>query len=323
MKLDLLARFSDVTPFVRLANGRSPEVRARLEDFGSLLRAEKDNAVEELSHPASLSTPVHSQRESYPEKALVSSLTAPVLNLPVLVPPSVGPLVPEQTSDGTPSEPVNTPAILEARRIVGGSGERAGLDWNASIAPIRHMVNTVSQKTGVNSTLALGVIAAESSFNPGAISSDGHGSKGLFQLLDSTGRQWMKERFPGAEYNPFNPEMNIELGMSHLSYLQTLFQTETTLTNSAKTFPAENSSSLQKLVIAAFNAGEGRVASAQRRADRDGKNPSRYDDVAPYLPNTTQTYVSRVVRFQEQFIRQNEPKSSELNAQLNLAGRLQ
>ena len=49
--------------------------------------------------------------------------------------------------------------------------------------------------------------------------------------------------------------------------------------------------------IAAFNAGEGRVARAQARAAAAGRDPTSFGDVRPYLPHITQAYVHRVVAY--------------------------
>jgi soluble lytic murein transglycosylase-like protein len=142
----------------------------------------------------------------------------------------------------------------------------------------------------------MSVVKTESAFNPFAISSDGHASKGLFQLLDSTGKTLLdRAGTPDRTYNPFDPDLNIELGASYLKYLQGIFQTSTNLPNDHRTRAAADKASLEKLAVAAFNAGEGRVASAQHRAERAGKDPSQYEHVAPYLPDSTRTYVSRVI----------------------------
>jgi soluble lytic murein transglycosylase-like protein len=142
----------------------------------------------------------------------------------------------------------------------------------------------------------MAVVKTESAFNPMAVSTDGHSSKGLFQLLDSTGKTLLtRAGTPERPYDPFNPDLNMELGTSYLRYLHDIFQTPTDLPNDHRTRSAADKASLEKLAVAAFNAGEGRVASAQHRAERAGKDPSHYDEVAPYLPESTRNYVSRVI----------------------------
>ena len=158
-------------------------------------------------------------------------------------------------------------------------------------------ISRVSQKAGLDPTLAMSVVNAESGFNVRAVSDDGHNSKGLFQLLDSTGKTLLSRREnTGREYDPFDPDLNMELGTSYLRYLHDIFRTPTQLPNSRVTRSAANEQSLEQLAVAAFNAGEGRVASAQHRTEQAGKDPAHYDNVAPFLPRSTREYVARVVR---------------------------
>lgn len=154
-----------------------------------------------------------------------------------------------------------------------------------------------SEKIGLDPSLAMSVVRAESGFNAQAVSSDGHNSKGLFQLLDSTGKQLLARGDNSSrDYDPFDPDLNMELGTSYLRYLHDIFSTPTQLPNSFSTKSAADKESLEKLAVAAFNAGEGRVASAQSRTEKAGKDPAHYDNVAPFLPSSTREYVARVVR---------------------------
>lgn len=158
-------------------------------------------------------------------------------------------------------------------------------------------LSMASQKVGLDPALAMSVVKAESGFNARAVSSDGHYSKGLFQLLDTTGKDLLSRADNGTrEYDPFNPDLNMELGTSYLRYLHDIFRSPTQLPNSRMTVSAADDTSLEKLAVAAFNAGEGRVASAQYRTERAGKDPAHYDNVAPFLPRSTREYVARVVR---------------------------
>jgi soluble lytic murein transglycosylase-like protein len=161
---------------------------------------------------------------------------------------------------------------------------------------IRNRLVSASRQVGLDPALAQSVVKAESSFNVRAVSNDGHASKGLFQLLDSTG-EFLMSRAEGApqRYDPFNPDLNIQLGTNYLKYLHNIFSTPTELPNNVRTTPAADASSLERFAVAAFNAGEGRVASAQTRSEMLGKDPSLYDHVAPFLPISTREYVRRVV----------------------------
>jgi soluble lytic murein transglycosylase-like protein len=159
-------------------------------------------------------------------------------------------------------------------------------------------LSLASQKAGLDPSLAMAVVKAESGFNVRAVSADGHYSKGLFQLLDTTGKHLLSraESPTGQDYDPFDPDLNIQLGTSYLRYLHDIFRTPTQLPNARSTKTAADDKSLEQLAVAAFNAGEGRVAAAQHRSEQAGKDPAHYDNVAPFLPRSTREYVARVVR---------------------------
>ncbi len=158
------------------------------------------------------------------------------------------------------------------------------------------LITDIGIETGVDPALGIAVATAESSLNPKAISADGHESKGLFQLLDRTGAQLHQQSGGDANsYDPFEPNLNAKLGMNYLRKLHEYFSTPTEIAGVGTTVPAANSSSLEKLAVAAFNAGEGRVTSAQSRAAKQGFDPSRYEQVEAFLPDTTQSYVTKVM----------------------------
>jgi soluble lytic murein transglycosylase-like protein len=158
-------------------------------------------------------------------------------------------------------------------------------------------LSVASQKAGLDPTLAMAVVKAESGFNVRAVSADGHYSKGLFQLLDSTGKTLLsRAETTNQQYDPFDPDLNIQLGTSYLRYLHDIFRSPTQISESRTTKSAANEESLEQLAVAAFNAGEGRVAAAQHRTEQAGKDPAHYDNVAPFLPRSTREYVARVVR---------------------------
>jgi len=197
-----------------------------------------------------------------------------------------------------PDGGVKTPTVVRVERV--GGDELAALPIQQRMEQVKGLVSSYGRQHGVDPLLGMAVVSAESSFNPLAVSRDGHESKGLFQLLDSTGNDLKARASLSDSYDPFNPEQNVDLGVYYLRYLHDLFHSPTELTNNLSTIAAADSSSLEKLAVAAFNAGEGRVASAQSRAQSAGKDPSQYDQVADYLPGSTREYVNRVMLFKEQ-----------------------
>lgn len=195
---------------------------------------------------------------------------------------------------------VKTPAVVEVRRIKSAEPFNA-MPRAERVSEVGKLVSKAGVKHGIDPALSIAVVAAESSFDAAAISGDGHSSKGLMQLLDGTGRQLLKHAGLEAQYDPFNPEQNIDLGVGYLRKLHETFSVATALAPNVKTVPAANSSSLEKLAVAAFNAGEGRVAAAQDRAQKEGLNPALYLDVETYLPKSTQEYVSKVMQLKNTF----------------------
>lgn len=304
MKIDFAARYKEVAGLLKASTkptaGQTDP--AFEQDLGSLLlqptenKEQKPTKLDSYTQRQSLRDPMEDIRASFkfPEPELQLS--------------PIGPLVPEEKVSGpiTPGVPaVKTPTVLEVKRVElppGGAAVAQGSVPHLNKEEIRSRLVAASSKVGLDPALIQSVVSAESSFNVRAVSSDGHASKGLFQLLDSTGKHLMTRSDQGStEYDPFNPDLNISLGTSYLRYLHDIFKTNTDLPKQLKTRAAADPNSLEKFAVAAFNAGEGRVASAQIRSERLGKDPSYYEQVAPFLPRTTREYVTKVVQGKKLF----------------------
>lgn len=119
------------------------------------------------------------------------------------------------------------------------------------------LVDRVAREEGLDPALAHAVVAAESAYDPAAISPKR--ASGLMQLMPATA-----ERFGLSRERIFEPEANLRAGVRYLKWLLARFDRDLTL------------------AIAGYNAGEGAVERHGRR-------------VPPYAE--TQTYVRRVVRF--------------------------
>lgn len=276
----------------------------------------------QVTAPASQQTPMEEVKASY-------RFVDPGLEMPGMEPlnPSVvAPMVPENNAIT-----VKTPTLLEVRkvdlsslnpqtalrtealftpgtpRIMEPQAAKEGMQASqprivAEVPPqlgkqeLLSRLSQASEKVGLDPALTKSLVRAESGFNVMAVSTDGHSSKGLFQLLDSTGKDLMSRADnQSRQYDPFDPDLNMELGTSYLRYLHDIFRTPTQLPNDHITRSAANDKSLEQLAVAAFNAGEGRVASAQHRTEQSGKDPAHYENVAPFLPRSTREYVARVV----------------------------
>jgi soluble lytic murein transglycosylase-like protein len=98
-------------------------------------------------------------------------------------------------------------------------------------------VNRAAARHSVEPALVLAVIAAESAFNPVAVSEDG--AIGLMQLLPATAAEY-------GEVDLCDPVANVEAGTEHLARLLRRYR---------------NISH----ALAAYNAGEGTMANQRRR----------------------------------------------------------
>lgn len=185
------------------------------------------------------------------------------------------------------------PVITGVNRVTITPNSRAALPRYAN-REIENIISTAGRFHGVDPRLSLAVARAESDLRPDAVSKDGFDSKGIFQLLDSTAKDLIGRFDVREKYDPFDPAMNSYLGVGYLRRLHDIFSSETELAPNVRTIPVKSSRQLEKLAVAAFNAGEGNVALAQHRAQELGKDPTKFESIEPYLPATTRAYVTRV-----------------------------
>ena len=305
MKINLDGRFSSLRPIVE-----APATAVRAEQnngqgFSKLLSG---------ISPYNLETTVTTDKSSSSQQATTGdsvdlrarlSISQPELRAPLSLPAGLETPVwgDTRTVQGVVNETpqsVKRPTILAARRI-SHSMLDAAQPRSSRIETIKPVVHETGQRYGIDPALGMAVISAESDFKADAVSRDGHYSKGLFQLLDSTGQERLQLLGLKQDYNPFDPELNIELGINYLSHLHGIFSSPTPLNNNFTTHQAANSASLEKLAVAAFNAGQGRVASAQARAEQAGLDPSQYDHVEGFLPDITKSYVRKVMAARSAF----------------------
>jgi soluble lytic murein transglycosylase-like protein len=102
----------------------------------------------------------------------------------------------------------------------------------AAKGPFRDLIEAAASRYHVDAELIASVIAAESNFNPKAVSR--RNARGLMQLLPTTAARL-------GVHNVFDPSENIDAGTHYLSDLLTLYKNDLALT------------------LAAYNAGPMRV----------------------------------------------------------------
>jgi soluble lytic murein transglycosylase len=105
------------------------------------------------------------------------------------------------------------------------------------------LVEAYAAKYNIPAALIAAVIDVESNWRPGAVSP--RGALGLMQLMPATARRY------GA-FEPFDAEQNIAAGTRYLTDLMWFFHGDL------------------RLVMAAYNAGEGRLGGPQLRYRNSG-----------------------------------------------------
>lgn len=125
--------------------------------------------------------------------------------------------------------------------------------------PFGNLIRTAAKRYSVDADLITSVIAAESNFDPKAISR--RNARGLMQLLPTTAAQL------GVK-NIFDPQENIDAGTHYLSELLFLYKNDLALT------------------LAAYNAGPERV-------QRYGQRVPPFAETVSYVRRVRQTYNQR------------------------------
>jgi soluble lytic murein transglycosylase-like protein len=148
-------------------------------------------------------------------------------------------------------------------------------------------------QAGVDPSLSVAVARAESNLDPRARSSDGL-SIGTFQVTHYTKAEMKRKIANGIVDRPPGTD-DVALGVGYLRYLHDLFDRDAPLTRGLRTVRVEDPEERRRFAVAAFNAGEGRVAQAQARVAAAGGDPTDYGAVRPFLPRITRGYVERVI----------------------------
>lgn len=141
-------------------------------------------------------------------------------------------------------------------------------------------VEKYSQQNGLDKYLVYATIKAESNFNPNVTSASD--ARGLMQLMEETAveRSNIIENNSIEVYDLYDPETNIKLGTSYLSYLLNLYDGNLVL------------------AITAYNAGLGNV----KQWIKDGVIKSDGSDIEniPYIE--TSNYVRKILKNYQMYL---------------------
>ncbi len=151
-----------------------------------------------------------------------------------------------------------------------------------SIYPTKYSeyVEKYSQQNGLDKYLVYATIKAESDFNPDVTSASD--ARGLMQLMEETAveRSNIIENNSVEAYDLYDPETNIKLGTSYLSYLLNLYDGNVVL------------------AITAYNAGLGNV----EQWIKDGIIKSDGSDIENIPYKETSNYVRKILKNYQMYI---------------------
>lgn len=138
-----------------------------------------------------------------------------------------------------------------------------------------------SEENGLDKYLVYAVIKAESNFNPNVKSNAD--ARGLMQLMEETAveRSNVIENEDIEAYDLYDPETNIKLGTSYLSYLLELYDGNTVL------------------AIIAYNAGLGNV----KQWIKEGVIKPDGSDIENIPYKETENYVRKILRDYQMYLK--------------------
>lgn len=136
-----------------------------------------------------------------------------------------------------------------------------------SFTDFKNLIASTASRYGYSAALMAAQVAAESRFNPGAVSPTG--AQGLSQFEPSTWSEW------GHGGDPFDPAANLDANARYMSWLLGQFS---------------GAASQTELALAAYNWGIGHVKNLVARTGR-----SDWAYLAPMTPAETQGYVTRIM----------------------------
>ena len=134
----------------------------------------------------------------------------------------------------------------------------------STISPYDDTIRKYAKELGWDWRMLAAVIYQESKFS---INSRSHrGAQGLMQVMPQTAEYYKVDDL-------LNPDQNIKAGASHLKRLQRLYIKENL-----------DQTELVKFTLAAYNAGEGRVADCRSFAAKQQVDSCRWDEIVKIIP---------------------------------------
>lgn len=158
------------------------------------------------------------------------------------------------------------------------------------------------------------IYGQESSFGKNRRKRGMAGAAGDFQLERKTAKRM---GLTTSEKNDqrFDVDNASAASAKYLKMQDKAFSKKTNLAENLSTSPIDDPAERKKFAIAAFNAGEGRIAKAQKLAKDDGNDPAQWEDVKKYLEDAgatsnkskeIQDYVEKVLEYEAEFSKKSK-----------------
>ena len=194
---------------------------------------------------------------------------------------------------------------------------------------VRKALENASRHFDNNDHLSVNTLEAvygrESSFGTMMRQRGSSAAAGHFHLEPKTARQY---GLIVSKHNDqrFDLHRAASAAVRYLKDLDTMFSKKTTIRKTVKTIPIRDPAERKKFVLAAYNGGQGRIATAQRLAEQSGKNPQLWRDVERFLELAKATprkaseirhYVEAVLAYEIEFAKKSTAKKSLKRKQAN------
>lgn len=135
---------------------------------------------------------------------------------------------------------------------------------SSQVSPYDDLIKKHARELGWDWRILAAVVYQESKFSINSVSH--RGAKGLMQVMPKTGKYY------GVE-DLIDPDQNLKAGTSHLKRLQNMY---------ARTGMSQNE--VIKFTLAAYNAGEGRIADCRNFAVSKGLSGNSWDEIVAVIP---------------------------------------
>ena len=135
----------------------------------------------------------------------------------------------------------------------------------STVSPYDNIIRKHAATLGWDWRMLAAVIYQESKFS---INSTSHrGAKGLMQIMPQTGSYY-------GVNDLLNPDSNIEAGVKHLKRLQNMWKDT-----------GMDAVEMVKFTLAAYNAGEGRIADCRNFAAAKGLDHNKWENIQQIIPD--------------------------------------